>query len=115
MLATVLMARCQKTNKLYGIRVENKNDGWHFTWAFKMQDKIAGSEEYDKTNIKGNLIIDGDFPGCPYCGEINFFQCGKCKKISCHSGASGTVVCPECGNIGELSYSDDFTVNGNSL
>ena len=98
MEAAIILAKCSKQKKTYGIRTEKMSDGdWWRTWAFPISDRRAKNEGYDNTPILGNMYATKDFPGCPYCGAKSFVQCGKCRKISCWKGES-SLPCNWCGN-----------------
>lgn len=116
--ATVVLAKCCKTGKTYGNRVEKKSDGnWHFTWSFKIDDNRAKSEGYEKTSVKGNVFLDESYKGCPYCGASGWFSCGNCGKLTCNDGNKNVVTCKWCGNIGELSGDGDgkFNLTGGEM
>lgn len=108
--ATVGTCKCASRHKLFGIRFEKVDqDQWELTWAFKMEEKAAKREGYGNTVIKGNLRNRESYPGCPYCGNQNFFICGRCGKLTCLSSEwdAGTVVtCEWCGNKSKLSAYD---------
>ena len=98
MEATVILAKCSKAKRTYGIRIQKMEDGdWHRTWAFPVDEKRACNEHYDETSVQGNLRATEKYPGCPYCGTKGFVQCGSCHKISCWNGES-RMTCPWCGN-----------------
>lgn len=98
MEANILLFKCNKTNQVYGVRVQKMKDGdWWRTWTFKIKPQHAKSEGYDKTQVQGNLNSTEEYPGCPHCGTRGFVQCGKCQKISCWNGET-SLVCPWCGN-----------------
>jgi hypothetical protein len=105
--ATVIMAKCQRSKKAFGIRAEKIKKEWHFTWAFPIDERAAKREGYDATTVKGSITIDDEYPGCPHCGCKSFVQCGNCNKIGC-SGEERIYKCPFCGNQGEISYCDSF-------
>lgn len=106
--AVVVMASCHKSKKPFAIRSEQRGKPWYFTWAFKLSEKMMKSEGFDKETIRGEINIDINYPGCPYCGARTFFQCGKCQRIVCMYGDEKVVKCPECGNEGDLAYVDEF-------
>jgi hypothetical protein len=106
--ATVIMATCQTYRKVFGIRAEKIQRNWHFTWAFSVDVKSAHREGYDTATVKGNIIIDDDYPGCPHCLNKNFVQCGSCNKISCWDNESRIFKCPVCGNVGEIKTVNSF-------
>ena len=106
--ATVIVARCSQTKQ---IRMEKMSDGaWHCTWAFKMSDDAVSHEKYEDTMISGKVVLDSEYPGCPYCGGRSWFNCG-CNKISCWSGES-KVTCAWCGETSEIAISDNFDLHG---
>lgn len=103
--ASVILAKCIQDKKLYGIRIEMRNDDWIRTWAFKLKEDMAEKEGFDQTNFTGNFYTDEDYPGCPYCGSKKCFVCGDCGKVSCYDGTD-RVVCNWCGASGK-AFNDD--------
>ena len=96
--AAVILAKCYKTKKMYGMRSQKMNDGeWWRTWAFPIDEKRAHGEGYDTTIVQGNMYHTEEYPGCPYCGTKNFVQCNKCRKLSCWNGET-RLTCLWCGN-----------------
>ena len=74
--ATVVMAKCRRSNQPYGIRMEKKRDGvWYCTWAFKLSERAAANEGYGGTLVSGRVDLDAEYPGCPYCGAMGWFSC----------------------------------------
>ena len=68
--AFAVMAACERTKQPFGITVDKICSGqYKFVWAFKIDKEKAQREGYGKTNVKGNIILDTEYPGCPYCGE----------------------------------------------
>ena len=62
--ATVVLAKCKKTKKTFGIRMEHKKDrAWHCTWAFGVSQAVANEEGYTKTRISGKVVLDDEYPG----------------------------------------------------
>lgn len=108
MEATIVMAKCRVTKKSFGIRAEKRDNKWFFTWAFKLSDKSAKNEGYDKTTISGEIKIQYDYPGCTHCGATSFCQCGQCGKILCYPGTGNSVTCPHCGITLEVSEAERF-------
>lgn len=97
MEVVIIMAKCEKTGKSYGIRVEQVSDfKWNYTWAFPMSDKTAKLEGYDTCSVEGKITIKRSFPGCPHCGASAFFMC-ECGKISCWDTITNDVTCAWCG------------------
>jgi hypothetical protein len=117
--ATVILARCSKTKKLFGIRVEKREKQWYMTWAFPIDEEKAKHEGFNKNKV--NLGgVDDNYPGCPYCGDEGFGQCGSCEKNGCLGclGSSETkskkslYTCPWCGNTCEMEFSDSINASG---
>ena len=65
--ASVILAKCAQ-DKLYGIRIEKRDNDWVRTWAFKLKEETAEKEGFDKINFTGSFYTDEEYPGCPYCG-----------------------------------------------
>lgn len=108
--AVIVLCNCGQTHKKYGIRTERLNrDHWRFTWAFPVNTAAAKREGYDRTTIRGNLVIDWDYPGCPYCGERGFVIC-NCGHLSCYLHKNGLFTCEWCGNTGVLTDSRNLTI-----
>lgn len=110
MEAKVILCKCNKSSKAFGIRVQKGYDGdWYRTWAFELNDKVAINEGYDKTSVTGGLNAIGSYPGCPYCGTMQFAVCGSCKKMVCYSGETA-YSCPWCGHWME-NFVEEKTFN----
>jgi predicted RNA-binding Zn-ribbon protein involved in translation (DUF1610 family) len=100
--AKVILSRCSKTNKCFGIRVEQRGRDWVQTWAFPIDERKAKREGYGDT---GTVTLSGEgdnYPGCPHCGSESIAQC-VCKKTGCDysahfNGDIGNYTCPWCGN-----------------
>ena len=56
--ASVILAKCNQGKKLYGIRIEKREDDWVRTWAFKLQEDMAEKEGFDKTSFSGSFYTD---------------------------------------------------------
>lgn len=98
MKAAVIVAKCPKTKRSYGIRVEQMEDlDWWRTWSFEIDDTRAAREGYDTNTIEGNLNALDSYPGCPYCGSTTYFFC-TCGKISCGGPNGVDYTCPWCGS-----------------
>ena len=116
MAATVVMARCGKSGKLYAIRAQQSENGWQLTWAFALDESKAKREGYDKTSVKGQISFSNEFPGCPHCGADAIYQCGKCNKISCYAGTESKVVCKWCGSRLKMTENTNFSeIKGSSF
>ena len=110
-VANIIVAKCSHTKNLFGIRVENKNGVWHFTWAFKIGEQAAKNEGYDSNTISGTVETDSEYPGCPHCETKNWISCGKCGKVTCYSGGE-ISTCAWCGNTGKLKEATYFDLKG---
>jgi hypothetical protein len=102
--AKVVLARCFKTKKSFGIRVEQRGSQWFSTWAFPIDEQKAKREGIKSDSADTPLTgHDVGYPGCPHCGSIDYCQC-SCKKIGCYDGVfkkgaySKEYNCPWCGN-----------------
>lgn len=107
----IVPARCQQSGKMFGIRAEKRNDGWHLNWAFEISEKEAAHERFGEDTISGRIVFDLDYPGCPHCGGMSFVRCGACGHLSCWDGEDMTFVCHHCGYTGELNMgmsTDEF-------
>ena len=129
MAASVILAKCGKHNKTFGIRIEKRENDWVSTWAFPIDEGKAKREGFDKTKITGAFIPVDGYPGCPYCGSDELVQCG-CGKMICykesrtygnperktekkqgHKSDNNSFRCPWCGVvIQEIQTVESFTV-----
>lgn len=109
--ASVVAGRCSKARKTFGIRMEKSKNEWHCTWAFKIDDKAAKNEGYDNEMVSGRIVVDDEYPGCPYCETKGWFSCGKCGKLTCYNGET-VVTCGWCGNKGEVRAAETFDLKG---
>jgi hypothetical protein len=114
--AKVIMAKCSKTKKAFGIRIEQRGRDWERTWAFPIDERKAKREGFEANTISGSMNPDDAYPGCPHCGSTGFVQC-SCGKIGCNGGIvdcgdHGEYTCPWCGENGELENADSFDVSG---
>lgn len=110
MEAQVLMAKCPVSKKIFGVRIEQRDNKWCMTWAFKIKEDVAKREGFEKTRLSGDFCIAAGFPGCPYCGAQGFIQC-VCTKISCYNGLE-IAECAWCGNKSKTIEADYFEVTG---
>lgn len=116
MEATVILATCNTTKKKFGIRAEKMQNMWVFTWSFKLSDKAAKNEGFDKTSVSGAIGISEEYPGCPHCEAMSFYQCGNCNNIICYNNEDMKVTCPVCGAQGELTVGESFDeITGNEF
>jgi len=112
--ASVIMARCSKTKKSYGIRIEKRGGDWVRTWAFPIDERKAKREKFDANTVTGSMEAVDDYPGCPYCGDPGFVHCG-CEKIGCAGGVRdygdyGEYICPWCGEEIQVQHGDSFDI-----
>jgi hypothetical protein len=109
--AQIILSKCCRHNKTFGVRVEKRDNDWVRTWAFRISEASAMREGFDRTKITGSLYAFSEFPGCPYCGDRGLFLCA-CGKASCFDGKSRSVFCHWCNTKAEnLSHSASFDVN----
>ncbi len=112
--AQVVLARCPKEHKTYGIRMEKKSGKWHLTWAFPINNTKAESEGYQKFQLSGEFQTDNNYNGCPFCRTRQFLLCDKCGKLTCYHNESH-VTCAWCGNTGNAEIRNEFTLNGGEM
>lgn len=112
MEAKVLMMKCHKNRKPFGVRVQKDGINWTMTWAFEIEERIAEKEKFSsESTIKGSFLPGVEYPGCPHCKAQSFFICGKCKKITCWDGRD-TVICAWCGTKSKIELVDQLEVKG---
>lgn len=115
--ATVIIAKCQKTKKPYGIRLERIDDNdWCATWAFKIDEEKIKKEHYEENIITGRgILVDKKFPGCPYCKATNWFKC-SCDKLTCFENGQKSITCAWCNTkCDSFYYPESFDYKGNSM
>jgi len=114
--ATVVLSRCSKTKKLFGITVEEREKKWVRKWAFPIGESKAKTEGYDKNKVSLGET-DRAYPGCPHCKDGGFVKCGSCGKIGCAGGLekrgnNESYTCPWCGKTADLEYVDSVDASG---
>lgn len=117
--AKVILAKCPyaKKENLFGIRIQKFGSDWKRTWAFEINEDLAGHEGYDKENINGTFDTTEEYPGCPYCHALTFARC-NCGKIFCFSHKSKKsyqtikLTCPWCNQTGEYSSVETLDLAG---
>ena len=112
--AFVTMGVCSKTQRPFGItvdRADTKHKEYVFVWAFKINAAQAHREGYDTKTVHGSVVIDNEYPGCPYCKEKRFYTCGRCNSIVCWHGER-EVTCPKCGASGVLEEAATIDLKG---
>ncbi|MDR1149041.1 MAG: hypothetical protein LBK66_10460 [Spirochaetaceae bacterium] len=110
--AKVVLCKCPKNKRVYGMRLEEQGGDWVRTWAFKLDEAAAKREGFDTETTRGTMRPTLDYPGCPYCGGTSLNQC-KCGKIFC--GKAGEATCPWCGTTSTYSPVDRLSVQGGGL
>src|SRR5262249_44726608 len=93
MKADVLLARCQRSAEMYGLRVEDRPDAWYATWAFGLDEGRISREGYGQNVVNKLLQVSDTFPGCPHCGANSFVQCRLCDKLTCWVAGTRTWKC----------------------
>jgi hypothetical protein len=121
----VVLCKCSRSHgrenssNLFGIRIEEQNDDWVRTWAFKLDEEKAKHEGFDTETTRGSMNPTEDYPGCPFCGSYIIAQCG-CGKLFCWHGEKSsnghtTATCPWCGQTGEFHTVETLNVQGGGL
>ena len=110
--AFAVMAACERTKQPFGITVDKICSGqYKFVWAFKIDKEKAQREGYGRTKVKGNIILDTEYPGCPYCGEKRHIVCSSCNKFFCYHGQEH-VTCLNCGTSGNVVSVEQVDLKG---
>lgn len=104
--ARIALCKCKESKKIYGVRFEKVDGGWKYTWAFPVKSDTARREGYESTVLTGNLILDPNYNGCPYCGTKYFVVCGDCQRLNCNVGVTDRVTCDWCGKSGQIGDYD---------
>lgn len=109
--AFAVMAACEETKQPFGITVDRISQRqYKFVWAFKIDKEKAHREGYDARNVTSNVVLDENYPGCPYCGSKEFYIC-SCGKIVCYHGQR-IVTCPSCGQRGRITSVSEINLTG---
>jgi len=114
--AKIVIARCSKNQKSFGIRIEQRGRDWVRTWAFPLDERKAAREGYSASSSVTLSGADDDYPGCPHCGSGGIVLCG-CEKIGCAGGIRSYTdyeeyTCPWCNEEIELQLADSVDVSG---
>lgn len=115
--ANVVLIKCTRAKKLFGVRIQLMDDGdWWRTWAFKIDDRRAKNEHYDTNRVVGNLFPTEEYPGCPYCESNGLVQCGNCQHLSCWHGEK-SIMCDWCETLMTdiVSTTDKIEIAGNQF
>lgn len=114
MNANVVLCKCPRSKNLFGMRIEERDNDWLRTWAFKITESKARHEGYEKTKSTGSMQPTPEYPGCPHCGALDIAQC-SCGKLFCWYGETNTAVCPWCGQSGEYHTVKTIEFEGSGL
>ena len=70
------IARCPKTDKVYGVRLEEKTSNrWTATWAFSIKEETAQREGYTQNQFPTDLNYEAD-----YSYNFSHSRLGKSKS-----------------------------------
>lgn len=113
----VVMGRCCRSSEGFGMRFEGRSwQQWEANWAFPIQERLARKEGYDQSEIKGNILLANEYPGCPYCGNASVIRCARCERVSCYDGQLHTASCGWCGWRGPVAgYIDRLSAGGDAF
>ena len=101
--AVIMTAKCGRTHKSFGLRTEHAGiNQWKVTWAFPIKEAAARHEGYDHVSVKGNIVFDAAYPGCPFCGGHQLTVC-SCGHLGCTVLNNGIYTCEWCGAQGHIS------------
>jgi hypothetical protein len=115
--ANVALCKCPSSKGVFGIRIEERENDWVRTWAFKINENKAKKEGFDKTKMIGTMQPTSEYPGCPYCGTMNFAPC-SCGKNFCAPNWTGNpleMTCPWCGRTATYYPAEKTEINGGGL
>jgi len=123
--AKIVLCKCPSKGKnstssrLFGVRIEERNNDWVRTWAFKIDEKKAKNEGFITERTSGSLIAIDAYPGCPYCGTKLFAQC-SCGKLFCYERSNESpenlkLTCPWCNITGDYNFVNTVHVQGGDL
>ena len=113
MEAKVIVMKC--SDRPFGVRIQRMENGdWYRTWAFRLNEKTAEREGFDRETVHGSLHATAGYPGCPDCGSRNFFLCYACGKASCWHGETNPS-CSWCGRRLTLKTVEAFDISGDSF
>lgn len=104
--AIVLPAKCKKNSALFGIRAEQIETIWSFTWTFPLIERTSENEHLADNKVSGNVMFDHDYPGCPHCGNPGIVVCGNCGRTSCVEMDAREFKCPWCHASGKLNFTN---------
>lgn len=109
--AFAVLAMCEETKKPFGITIDPKGKTLKFVWAFKIDKEKAHREHFDSQKVRGSIVLDDNFQGCPHCHSKHFYICSGCGTISCYHGQRH-VTCPSCCASGEIQAVESIELKG---
>ena len=109
--AFATLGACEETNNYFGITVDEDHPRlYRFVWSFKIDKDKAKREGYDTKKVTGSVVLDDNYPGCPYCGDKEFVVC-QCGGIICWHGQP-MLTCPHCGYTGLVHKVEAVDIKG---
>lgn len=121
LIAKIILARCpyaeNKTENVFGMRIQKFGSDWKRTWAFKIELEKAEHEGYNSENTSGTFNPTSEYPGCPYCHSFNLAKC-QCGKSFCFKRESKSengkihLTCPWCGLSGDYCFAETLDLTG---
>ena len=110
-IAQVLLCRCIKNKKLFGITLEKRTgNDWEMIYSYPIDEQHMKSERFDQNQITAAMYLSSMFLGCPFCRCKSFFQCGICDRINCNGDSNSVPVeCAWCNSRLTQFVSQDTT------
>ncbi|MGN0068007.1 MAG: TerY-C metal binding domain-containing protein [Bacteroides sp.] len=65
-------------------------------------------------HVRGAVVYDDYFNGCPHCGAKNFYICNCCGRVVCYHGQE-VVTCPNCGASSTLQTVESVDLTGGGI
>lgn len=96
----VSVARCSRTNEIFGMRHFKKHGAWEITWAFPV--RYVNALRQQDCKIIENPGTSDDYPGCPYCGGETAVVCTQCGQVTCAKSNDFFFKCEWCGLKGTI-------------
>lgn len=93
--SNIIVAKCKKTGKTYGMRIEKRRNSWIITWAFPISEKEVLPGKHGKTTLYEYDYNDDELPSCPHCGSASFVKCSVCGEITC-CAEEESITCQWC-------------------
>lgn len=112
--AFVMVVNCREGRKIYGATIDKIGRNlYSLIWAFKLNPQQAKNEGFGTSKVNGQLTLDSEYPGCPYCGSKQLVFCG-CGAVMCYNGER-VVTCPKCGCTSEVSSASSVDMHGGAI